>query len=417
MADEARPTSRRARREAAERAQGGGQASGDQASSAKASGGKAAGEPTVSRPPEIQGGFAYTSEIPTSDVAASGDAVSGVPVEDVAAAFAELEPEDETGSGAESTDSAADQGKKPEPSMSRKERRRLERLENPVETWTAEEEARHTGQVPAMTPDAISHQEETARQKAAQAQQEAVAATGGTPKVKRTSLRTQQATSAAPSADPQQPTAPGSPQAIPPGGGRPVPMPTAQGAPAPHAPTRGADPMVVPQLAGNASPGGGPGGPPQAAGTPQAPGSQADNFESLVAGGLVPPGSKPPTVAVPEVKTAFQSPGVVQAPGVATETGGTPAQPATAQQAAQGQGPYAPPGQASGQMVVPGTGTLQTTSGTLRSVPGTGAVPRPMVEIHPAGGIRHFGWPQLLLLAAAAFALGVVIWNVAANGS
>jgi hypothetical protein len=40
-----------------------------------------------------------------------------------------------------------------------------------------------------------------------------------------------------------------------------------------------------------------------------------------------------------------------------------------------------------------------------------------MVEIHPAGGIRHFGWPQLLLLAAAAFALGVVIWNVAANGS
>jgi hypothetical protein len=68
-------------------------------------------------------------------------------------------------------------------------------------------------------------------------------------------------------------------------------------------------------------------------------------------------------------------------------------------------------------MVIPGTGTIQTTTGTLRTIPGTGTIPRPVVEIQPAGGVRHFGWAQLGLLAAAAFALGVVIWNVAAHGS
>ncbi len=421
MADEARPPSRRARREAAQRARGVGPD--DQIPEGKApeappstagasvdrapADGAASSEPVVERPSEIQAGLAYTSELPTSDVTASG-----VDVSEVAAAFAELEPEgqsgpeQEPGPDAAATTAPASQGGKPQQSMSRKERRRLERLEKPMETWTAEEEARHTGQVPTMTPDAISHQEETARQRVAQAQQEAVAATGGTPQVKRVSLQAtrKEAASAEPSAGPQQPAAPGSPQAIPPGGGRPVPMPTGQGAPAQSVPTQG-----VPQLAGQAPPGAVPGGPPQAAGAPPALGSQAANFESLVSGGVVPPGSKPPTVAVPEVKSAFQSPGVVQAPGAApaSDTDGTPAQPAPAQ------GPYSPPG----QMIVPGTGTLQATSGALRTIPGTGAVPRPKVEIHPAGGIRHFGWPQLLLLAAAAFALGVVIWNVAANGS
>ena len=50
---------------------------------------------------------------------------------------------------------------------SRRERRRMERLAHPVETWTAEEEMIATGQMPAMTPDVIAEQEQLAREKAA----------------------------------------------------------------------------------------------------------------------------------------------------------------------------------------------------------------------------------------------------------
>lgn len=60
--------------------------------------------------------------------------------------------------------------------LSRRERRRLERVVHPVESWTAQEEMIATGQIPAVTPDVIAEQERLARDKAAQAQAEAVAA-------------------------------------------------------------------------------------------------------------------------------------------------------------------------------------------------------------------------------------------------
>ncbi|MFN3866271.1 MAG: hypothetical protein ACK4MD_06105 [Demequina sp.] len=60
--------------------------------------------------------------------------------------------------------------------LTRRERRRLERARLPMETWTAEEEMIATGQIPAMTPERIAEQERIAREKAAQAQREAQAA-------------------------------------------------------------------------------------------------------------------------------------------------------------------------------------------------------------------------------------------------
>lgn len=68
--------------------------------------------------------------------------------------------------------------------LTRKERRRLERTVVPIETWTAEEEARATGQIPAMTPERIAEQEAIARaerEKAEQAQLEAEAAAADVP--------------------------------------------------------------------------------------------------------------------------------------------------------------------------------------------------------------------------------------------
>jgi len=78
----------------------------------------------------------------------------------------ELDPEPESPSAA------------PSKPVSRRDRRRMERLEQPMETWTAEEEMRHTGQVPTMTPEVIAQQEELARRRAAEAQEDAVRATG-----------------------------------------------------------------------------------------------------------------------------------------------------------------------------------------------------------------------------------------------
>jgi len=53
--------------------------------------------------------------------------------------------------------------------MSRRERRRLERLTNPLEQWTEEEELIATGQMPAMTPEVIAEQERLANERAAAA--------------------------------------------------------------------------------------------------------------------------------------------------------------------------------------------------------------------------------------------------------
>ncbi|GMA34361.1 hypothetical protein [Demequina litorisediminis] len=57
--------------------------------------------------------------------------------------------------------------------LSRRERRRIERLEHPVETWTAEEEMLATGQIPAMTPARIAEQEKIEREAAEAAQRDA----------------------------------------------------------------------------------------------------------------------------------------------------------------------------------------------------------------------------------------------------
>ena len=60
--------------------------------------------------------------------------------------------------------------------LSRRDRRRLERLNHPLEAWTAEEEMIATGQIPVMTPERIAEQERISREKAARAAEEAVAA-------------------------------------------------------------------------------------------------------------------------------------------------------------------------------------------------------------------------------------------------
>lgn len=57
--------------------------------------------------------------------------------------------------------------------LSRKERRMLERAETPMMTWTAEEEAEATGQMPPLTPEAIAEQERIEQEKAARAMEEA----------------------------------------------------------------------------------------------------------------------------------------------------------------------------------------------------------------------------------------------------
>ena len=60
--------------------------------------------------------------------------------------------------------------------LSRRDRRRMERLNHPLEAWTAEEEMLATGQIPAMTPERIAEQERISRHKAERAAEEATAA-------------------------------------------------------------------------------------------------------------------------------------------------------------------------------------------------------------------------------------------------
>ncbi|WP_291379228.1 hypothetical protein [Demequina sp.] len=61
---------------------------------------------------------------------------------------------------------AVDTGGQP---FSRRDRRRIERLARPMESWTAEEEMIATGQIPAMTPERIAEQERLAREAAERA--------------------------------------------------------------------------------------------------------------------------------------------------------------------------------------------------------------------------------------------------------
>ncbi len=57
--------------------------------------------------------------------------------------------------------------------VSRRDRRRLERLARPMESWTAEEEMIATGQIPTMTPERIAEQERLAREAAERAASDA----------------------------------------------------------------------------------------------------------------------------------------------------------------------------------------------------------------------------------------------------
>ncbi|MDE0572794.1 hypothetical protein ON058_05120 [Demequina sp. B12] len=86
--------------------------------------------------------------------------------------------------------------------ISRRERRRMERLEHPVETWTAEEEMIATGQIPAMTPERIAEQEKIARDKAAAAQRDAQTASDEIAQV-RGAVSPQAPNSGAPVASPE----------------------------------------------------------------------------------------------------------------------------------------------------------------------------------------------------------------------
>jgi hypothetical protein len=56
----------------------------------------------------------------------------------------------------------------------------------------------------------------------------------------------------------------------------------------------------------------------------------------------------------------------------------------------------------------------------MRAIPGagpmTGTIPRPIIEVQPAGGAKEFGWPHIALLAAAAFVLGLVVWKISGLG-
>jgi len=426
MADEPRPLSRRERREAEARAAAPGAVDGQASTmggSASTMGGQVSQQPSGSSPaasnrapaptpqvptggqsPEIQAGFAFTSELPLASAAAV--AVPGTS----------------------------------EGTLSRRDRRRLERLEQPMETWTAEEEMRHTGQTPTMTPEVIAQQEALARQRAAAAQQDAQLATGGgattggqqanqapaTPGGVPASLQHlfppaalqggqaagQQAQRPAPPSQPAQPSIDSHGRLVSPDGSQSFDVPTfADAQPGGGPPTGGVPQGATDQQAQQ--------GQPSGTAPPQQHDFHAAAFEAMVSGDPAqaqgkPPTvqGKPPTIQVPQAPGAFQPPGPYAPPGMdgVAAMGG----PLT------GQSPVAPGGavaQGAGQaLVVPGTGTLRSAmgTGTIRSVPGTGTIPRPVVEVQPAGGLRHFGWAHLSLLAAAAFALGLVVYTVAA---
>lgn len=434
MADEPRPVSRRERREAEER----GLATPD---SPTATAVATSGESVISA------GYEYAEESPASGattsipmpVFASPPALDAAPPQPAppqpapqqAAPPAAVPSVPAAAPAPHITD--ADAGVS---GMSRRDRRRLERLENPIEEWTQEEEARHTGQTPIITPEVIAQQEFLARQ-AQEAQMGPRGATGQVPPAPAGSVP-MVATGAIPMAMPAG--MPPAPPPVPPGGVPPElqhlfpPGGPPQQAPRPPAPPPPAMPsindfqqLVAPQGQGGA-PLAVPGfaeivgtagttpqsgqqrlpsqGPPQqqpAPVRPPQPGQQPSPFEELAMGAQrgseqAPP-NKPPTMPIAQVG-AFLPPGSTP-PG---PNGGGADAPPPGSEMGPGQG-----------MVVPGTGTMRTvtSTGTLRTIPGTGAIPRPIVEVQPAGGASHFGWVQLTLIIAATFALGIVVWNVA----
>ncbi|WP_430868811.1 hypothetical protein [Demequina aurantiaca] len=76
----------------------------------------------------------------------------------------------------ESLENVGENSSPPTDGLSRRDRRRIERTQRPMESWTAEEEMIATGQLPAMTPAVIAEQERLAKEKAAAAAADAEAA-------------------------------------------------------------------------------------------------------------------------------------------------------------------------------------------------------------------------------------------------
>ena len=365
--------------------------------------------------------------------------------------------------------------------LTRRDRRRLERLEQPMETWTAVEEMHHTGQIPTMTPEVIAQQEELARKRAAEAQADAVRATGEIHQVaahqitpgaaeRVTGEEPEIAPSKAPPDEPaisrfdmpdEAPRAPADDarrrlaQAA---AAAAAALPTERERPlapapgharqehgildAPRPPT-----SEVPALVDLTPPAGVPG--VHRAAPPADPGPQTQP-QSAFPGGTPPasPQQGPPSQPVP-LPPSVPTPRVVQAAGPATAAVASAVAPASppgvvgqvvpgAQQGAAGSpqptafGPPtgAVPAQVAASPYPPGTalspvatGTLHPVlgqTGTMRAIPGggpmTGTIPRPIVEVQPAGGAKDFGWPHIAVLAAVAFTLGIVVWKISGLG-
>jgi hypothetical protein len=370
--------------------------------------------------------------------------------------------------------------------LTRRDRRRLERLEQPMETWTAVEEMHHTGQVPTMTPEVIAQQEELARRRAAEAQADARLATGEIHQVaahqalpdgisryempdeapepprpaqsgpgddarRRLAQAAAEAAAQLPS-DRERPSAPvrqehgviDAPRPMtaevpsladltPPSGIRSAPNPVPQGAPAPppqqglpgqappYPPTgsvpTGSIPAPYPL---GASPTPYPGAPVGQPGAPVGqPGAPVGQPGAPVGQPGVPQQASPPNQAPPRPAVAGQvMPGAPQGafgvpppPTFGPPTGATP----------MPGGPSAyPPGTALSPIVTGMLRPVPGATGTMRAIPGagpmTGTIPRPIVEVQPAGGAKEFGWPHIALLAAAAFVLGLVVWKISGLG-
>jgi len=192
----------------------------------------------------------------------------------------------------------------------------------------------------------------------------------------------------------------------PPTGGVPAPYPLGAPPPpylgAPGTPV-GTPVGQVPALAAQAAPAAQPQAPAVQAGpTPQAtPPIPAPTHPSAplpVVGQVVPGG--PQGVA-----------GAPPSPYFGPPTGAVPV--------AGGPSPY-PPGTALSPIVTGMLRPVPGATGTMRAVPGagpmTGTIPRPIIEVQPAGGAKEFGWPHIALLAAAAFVLGLVVWQISGLG-
>ena len=373
--------------------------------------------------------------------------------------------------------------------LSRRDRRRLERLEQPMETWTAVEEMHHTGQVPTMTPEVIAQQEELARRRAAEAQADAVRSTGEIhqvgahqitpgamervtgeePAIAPAEARREEPAEAPreepaisrfdmPDEAPRAPADDARRRLAQAAAAAAAALPTVRERPpapapgharqehgildAPRPPT-----SEVPALVDLTPPAGIPG--VHLAGPPATPGSQAQAPNVVPAAPTTSPQQGPPSQGVPLPPSgaipAVVPPAAPVTAGVATAGVASASPPAVlgqvipgAQQGAPGSatlpvfGPPtgAVPTQAAPSPYPPGTalspvatGALHPVlgqTGTMRAIPGggpmTGTIPRPIVEVQPAGGAKDFGWPHIAVLAAVAFTLGIVVWKISGLG-